>query len=382
MKHYEIIILGGGASGCLCGIVAGNRGKKVLIIDKDLKPAKKILVTGNGRCNLTNLNMSSTFFNQNIDLFLDRFSSQNAICLFEKLGLLTYADSEGRVYPLSNTSKSVCEILNLSLYESGVDFCCGEVISVTKDKGFIIQTSTQTFSCDKLVFALGGSGIIHAKEWFKENITTPKASLVAIKTNPTRSLFGVKISNCKATLILQDGREFCETGEVLFKDSGLSGICIFNLSSLLARGFTGKKISLDLLPQMQEETLQKLLKERKLLPRKISNIFQGIFPAQIGYEILNRAKIEEEKFLKDIDDKEIETLVKIIKNLEFDIKGIYDNNQVVSGGVKLSSLTKDLESKEHKNLFFIGEACDVDGLCGGYNLQWAWTSGKIVGDKL
>lgn len=110
MKFFDVIVLGGGASGCVCAISAGRKGQNVAILDKDNRPAKKILVTGNGRCNLTNQNMSSIFFNQNIDNFLERFSSEDTIKFFKQIGLESYVDNEGRIYPLSNSAKSVTTV--------------------------------------------------------------------------------------------------------------------------------------------------------------------------------------------------------------------------------------------------------------------------------
>lgn len=380
MKNYDVIILGGGASGCICSIIAGKRGKRVLVIDRDNRPAKKILATGNGRCNLTNLNMSSKFFNQNIDIFLHRFSSPESIKFFKDMGLITYSDDEGRVYPLSNSARSVMDVINLSMKENNVDFLGEEeILSIDKGDKFVVKTSKSEFFCEKIVFSLGGRGISLAQTL--ERITPPRPSLTGIKTKSTRSLAGCRVS-CMATLTLENGQKFKEEGEVLFKDSGLSGICIFNLSSILARTILGGKISLDLMPQKSEGEVFSLLAERKSLPRKVSQIFDGIFLPQVGYEILNRLHLDEEKQISNLSQNEITSLAKTIKNLEFQITGIYDNNQVFSGGVPLSALTKNLESKKHAGLYFTGEACDVDGICGGYNLQWAWTSGIIVGESV
>lgn len=383
MEKYDVIILGCGACGSMSGIVGGKKGRKILIIDKELKPAKKILATGNGRCNLTNMNMSSNFFNQNIDAFLKRFSCKETIDFFANLGLNTYADSEGRVYPLSNSAKSVTDIINISLKENNIEFLGGnEVKNVKKNNNFIVETDEKTFECDKLVFALGGKNIALAREFFDEEIVNPKPSLVPLKANVSRSLVGAKISNCLVKLTLPSGEMFTDKGEVLFKENGLSGICIFNLSARLARlgDFKGK-ISIDLFPNFSLSQIEKMIKNRPQT-RKICQIFDGLLLPSIGYEILNRVKLNEEKTISSLSEKDIQTLAKFIKGLDFEIKGVYDNNQVFSGGVKLSSLNENLESKKTKGLFFGGEACDVDGECGGYNLQWAWTSGKIIGDSL
>lgn len=382
MEKFDVIILGGGACGCMCGL-AYEKNKKVLIIDKELKPAKKILATGNGRCNITNTNMSSIFFNQNIDHFLNLFSSNDTISFFKNLGLSTYADSEGRFYPLSNSAKSVVDIINLAIQEKHIDYLGGcEIENVSKDKNFIVSTNKGVFSSKKLVFALGGKSICLAKKWFDEDIKFPCPSLVSLKINNSRALAGVKISDCVVSLIAENGKIYHDKGEVLFKENAISGICIFNLSSHLARQnkFKGK-ISIDIFPKLSIEEIINIIKNRPQT-RKISQIFDGFLYPAIGYEILNRLKLNEEDEISQLPNNKILELAKIIKNFEFEIKGVCDNNQVYAGGVKLSALTNSLESKKTKDLYFGGEACDVDGICGGYNLQWAWTSGKIIGSAL
>ena len=383
MKYYDNIILGAGASGCICAMTAGKRRKHVLLLDKNSKPAKKILVTGNGRCNITNNNMKSDFFNQNIDKFLEKFDEKRTLDFFDKLGLLCYHDEEGRFYPLSNSAKSVTDILGYGLNEAGVEFQGDTtIVKIEKqDDKYAVFTDKGNFLCKKLVVSLGGNQIDLIKDLCKTYPCSP--SLVALKTSSTRNLSGSKISSCLVTLTTSSGKTHKQFGEVLFKDSGVSGICIFNLSATLARqnDFSGE-ISIDIFPDMTEQKLVGIIKERKNLPRKINQIFDGLLLPAIGYEILNRAKLNESEMISSLNDEDIVKLVKIMKNLNFKIKGLYDNNQVFSGGIALEELNDNLMSKRNPNLYFAGEICDVDGTCGGYNLQWAWTSGRIVGDNL
>ena len=384
MKNFETIILGGGASACICAITLGQKGKRILVIDDHSKPAKKILATGNGRCNLTNINVNSGCYNQNIDEFFRKFNQFDTIKFFSSLGLETYSDDEGRVYPLSNSAKSVVDVISNAFEKFNISFSGEEkVLLVTKqDKQFIVKTDKNEYSCKKLVLALGGNSIQKIENNFKLSPSPCQPSLVAIKTQSTKLLSGVRHSPAKAQLKL--GNEvLSQNGEILFKDSGLSGIAIFNLSAYLARkGWKGGEIEIDLLPNLSKEELKKLLTQRKSLNLPIPKFFDGLFVKELGYEILNRVKINENRTCDKLSDNEIDQLCAVIKSMTFAVKGCYDNNQVYSGGVKLGDLTENLESKKVKNLFLCGEVCDVDGLCGGYNLQWAWTSGKIVGDAL
>lgn len=387
MKHYDIIILGGGASACVCAITCkGN--KNILIIDKLSKLGKKLMATGNGRCNLSNLNLfpSKLYYNQNINDYLSRFDTNSTLNLFNNLGLLTYSDEEGRVYPFSNSAKSVIDVLNNAINKkSNISISlenCIEKIEKSEDF-FKITTQKEEFSCNKLVIATGGNTFVNIDKNFNINLKPFIPSLVSLKTQSTRLLDGVKISNVKL-LAICGNENYSETGEILFKESGLSGIVTFNTSTLFARknNFNGQ-IKIDLMPTFSHNKLKNILKERKKLNIKIKNFFDGMFATQLGYQILNMIKIkDEEKDCSTLTEQELNLMVETIKNFSLSVKGHYDNNQVYSGGISLNDLTKNLESKDIKNLYFCGEVCDVDGICGGYNLQWAWTSGYIVGESL
>lgn len=382
MKTFDTIILGAGASGVMCALNSYN--KNIAIIDKNNKLGKKLAVTGNGRCNLTNLNTSSIYYNANIDKYLKRFDVEATLAFFKSIGLLTYNDNEGRVYPLSNSAKSVIDVIGNAINKKNISiFLEHEIMSITyKDKKFYIETNKENFECEKLVVATGGNSLNEFLNLYKIKHRKTHPSLCALKTTSTRNLENVRISDVEITLENESDKKI-ERGEILFKDSGISGISIFNLSTLLARkGDYSGKLIIDLLPFLSEKELYDLLVARKNLNVKISNFFDGLFVNQIAYEILNRSKVDENRSSIKLSDKEIQSFVKIIKHLDFAIKGFYNNNQVYSGGVELDALTDDLECKNIENLYFCGEICDVDGECGGFNLQWAWTSGFIVGSKI
>ena len=382
MKFFDVIILGSGASGCMACMNA-NKSISIAIIDKSNKLAKKLLSTGNGRCNLTNKNMSSEFFNQNIDEFLAKFNQNKTENFFSKIGLQTYADEGGRIYPFSNSAKSVTSVIETQITnQKNVSvFLEHNILKISKtDKNFVVETDKEIFESSKLVFALGGGNALLKN--LNIDVVPCHPSLVSLKIDCPKFLSGVRVSNVKASVKCGEKNK-SDFGEILFKDGGISGICVFNCSTLFARNSikTGK-IEIDLLPNMTASDVEKLLIKRKKLNVNVSKFFEGLFVSQIGYEILNRAKLDEEKPCNLITDVEIQKMTSIIKHFDFNVKGFFDNNQVFSGGAKLSSLDSTLQSKQIPNLYFCGEACDVDGECGGYNLQWAWTSGKIVGEAL
>lgn len=388
MKHYDIIILGAGASGLMCALTACATGKSILIVDKLTIAGKKLMSTGNGRCNLSNHEIypSEKFYNQNITKYLKKFDNSSAMKFFMDLGLLIYADTESRVYPFSNSAKSVVDVLNNQLINhNNITLSLGnEVQNVEKiDKIFKIYSNKGEFSCEKLIVATGGKSAEEIFDNFNLNAKPFVPSLVALKTESTRSLDGVRMSDIKIEATCGD-KKYSEMGEILFKDSGISGIVTFNASSLFARenNFNGE-IKIDLMPTFKFEGVKSLLQDRCKINVKIKNFFDGMFVPQMGYYILNKVKIKnEERNVSTLTQQEIKNLAFTIKNITLKVKGHYDNNQIHSGGIILDDLTEELESKKIKNLFFCGEVCDVDGICGGYNLQWAWTSGHIVGESL
>lgn len=373
---YDFVVLGGGAGGLTASIKLKEHGKSVAIIDENVNLGKKLLVTGNGRCNLTNLNVSSKNYNRNIDKFLNRFGVKETLKFFKSLGIETYSDEEGRVYPLSNSAKTIQFILQNKIKELNIDcFTNEKILSVVKtESNFIIQTTNLKLVAKNIVVATGGK----SKEFLKSfdiKYVKEMPSLVSLKTKEiTKNINGVKVEVEVSAEV--DGLTKSEEGEVLFKDSGLSGIVIFNISNLFARAknFNGK-IYLDLFPKKSENELYNMLLTRKSLK---FNILEGILCHELAIYVYERLKIDN-KGADRLSDIEIKNIVRILKRLEFNVCGFYDNNQVVSGGVDLNELTDNLEHKKIKGLYFIGECVDIDGDCGGYNLQWAWTSSAIVG---
>ena len=208
-------------------------------------------------------------------------------------------------------------------------------------------------------------------------------SLTALKCNDVKDLNGVKVSNVKVTVTNKSGDSNSEVGEVLFKDRGLSGIVVFNLSTIFARSGEYKgSVEIDLMPNLSIDDLCKKLAKRKLLNCNLDKFFVGMFVNSLANEIFRQCKMNTNIKSNKLTDEQILILAKTIKNLKYNVVDAYDNNQVFSGGVKLDDLSDSLEHKQIPNLYFTGEICDIDGVCGGYNLQWAFTSGKIVGDSL
>lgn len=384
MQEFDVCIIGAGASGTVCAIELAKQNKKVCLIDRFDLPAKKLLVTGNGRCNLTNKNMSSEFYNQNIDGYLNRFNQFDTIELFESYGLDTYFDEEGRCYPISNSAKTVQFLLINQTKKLGIDFVQDEAVDINfENETYSILTEQNKSIKSKAVVLACGINNFSKTVLQKFDIDTKKIvpSLVALKTvESTKKLSGQRVSNVCITANI-NGNTKTENGEILFKDNGVSGICVFNLSAFFAKNkeFLGK-ICINLLPKLQKTEIFENITKKMNIFEDMNDLLQSLFSKQLASEILNRADIKNE--YKNINKNDIQKIVDTITNFEFNINGYYDNNQVLSGGADLLCLTENLESKKQKNLFVCGELCDVDGICGGYNLQWAWTSAIIVAKKL
>ena len=376
----NIAIIGGGASGIICSIFA-SKNNDVTLFCSDDKVGKKLLVTGNGRCNLTNLANFNKAYNTDITKYLKRFNQTQTLTFFSNIGLLTYSDQENRVYPFSNSATSVIDVLVNKLKKCYVNIKQNEevlTIQQLNDK-FKITTISHSYIFDKVVISVGSSNKLLEQLNLKYKPFSP--SLVSLKTKEdTHSLSGLRLSNVEVCLSLKN-KIIIEKGEVLFKDRGLSGICIFNLSAYLARQNNyNATIYIDMMPNVSKESLINMLQERlKCNFINAKEFMQGIFNDKINNYILKICNIKNEE---KITIKNINIIANTIKQLFFNIVGYYENHQVNSGGILLDDLTENLQSKSIKNLYFTGEIIDVDGICGGYNLQWAWTSGKIVGENI
>ena len=336
--------------------------------------------TGNGRCNLTNKNLTNFYYNtKKVDDFFSRFNNYDALNYFHSIGLETYCDSEGRYYPISNYSASVLDTMRLSLNKkTNVTILTNhsaEKISFTDNK-YVVFTSEESFICDNLVFALGGD----FDNIFDFNIDyTPfSPALCSFKTEKNKGLNGIRQKN---VVVKFDNETYSQKGEILFKDNGISGICVFNLSMRYNKS-QNKILNIDLLPNYSKEELTTLLKFKTNIFDKCENLLTGLFQKQLCLSILEKANINILTNCKQLTNDEINSICNTIKNYQIKILGLENNNQIFNGGVSLNDLSKDLEHNKYKNLFFIGEACDVSGECGGYNLQWAWTSGVISAKAL
>lgn len=403
MNHHDVIIIGGGASGVMCAIACKDFGLDVVLLEGTDRICKKVLTTGNGRCNITNSSIKEPFLSyhsKNNDFFTDtlkNFSVNDTINFFSILGLPLIELENGKMYPRSLQASSVIDIFRMALDDKEIPLYLNHKVNsiIKTKKGFTlsIKNSEDTFSCKKLILCTGGksaantgsdgSGYTLAKT-LGHNIINPLPGIVQLKLNypHLKALSGVKF-NGWVDLFINDKLIRREFGEILFTDYGISGPPILQISSNASIALSMKKkvqIKIDMLPDMDEDTLINFLEGHFGMfgHRSVTESFIGIINKKLIPTILKEAHISSlHKPCYELEWEEKSNIYNLLKSWAFEVSDTnsFSNAQVTVGGVDTSEVNSNsLESKLCKNLFFCGEVLDVNGDCGGFNLQWAWSS--------
>lgn len=403
MKNYDLIIVGGCASGLAAAISCKRHypEKRIAILEKLPRIGKKILATGNGKCNLTNLEaLSHNYRNKDFaDFALNKYNPQRVIGFFGSIGLLCYADGCGRVYPESNTAASVLDALRIELERLKIEVKCDcAVTDIRKSNGkFIVNNELQ---CGKIILATGGrasppqgsdgSGYPLAKK-LGHSLTALYPALVplTVADEITKSLKGIRARDVELTL--ENGRILKKSrGEILFTDNGLSGIAAMELAAEAEISLDNVKKNafthIDFLPDRSRDELIEYLKNIRNIKGfcQTDYLLNGILPKQIGVAICKVCKLyKSERLISDFSDKELEMIISKIKDFSLKVTGTkgFQNAQVTCGGVSVDEIDPEtMQSKICRGLYLTGEIVDVDGDCGGFNLQWAWASGMLAGE--
>lgn len=412
MQKTEIVIIGGGAAGLMAACAAAQKLKKrdaVVVVEGNPKLGRKLLATGNGRCNLTNLHMSPAHYHGDVSTItplLALYTPQAVLAVFRDMGLVTKADSEGRVYPHNLQAAAVLAVLRGWAEENGVACVIGSAaISVLKTKrGFLVKCADgEEIEAKRCILACGGAafpkhscsadGYTFAKE-LGHTVTPLYPTLTQLvckgKFKP--------LSGTRCTVragLLADGKEvYVENGEVLFSDTGLSGICIFGLSVYAAEFFATGKIGgktyktlsavLDCLPDWSFTEITDYLNEIRLhFPNRMAgDLLMGLLNMKIGYALVQAAGIDPARGAKFVTAGQIQKLAALIKSWRFEVTGTksWNEAQVTAGGVPLVELDAEtMASKKNGGLYLAGEMLNIHGDCGGYNLHFAWATGLAAG---
>lgn len=397
----RVAIVGGGASGFAAAITVARAGKafQVTIYERLQKPLKKILATGNGRCNLSNAQLQLTDYFGDTDFAknaLTRFSPQSNIEFFESIGLLTKTEEMGRVYPLSGQAASVREALLSEAQRLGVQIVTDcEITEIRSENGGFLLNGQ--YACDKLILCAGGSAApkhgtdgsaFRLLEALHIPIKTPAPALTALTcAHFPKSLKGVR-QTCFVRLFCENSEVYAIQGEVQFTDYGLSGIPIMQLSRLVSANPKARfTIQLDCLPQISEADLCRFLETeaKRDGTKSAGTLLLGILPQALGNALLLACHIQKDTPSRALQAKAWHALARKIKSYTFQISGVrgFDFAQVTAGGADCAAFDpQTMRAKPYPNLYVCGETLNVDGGCGGYNLQWAWSSGRAAGEAV
>lgn len=400
--YADVAIIGGGASGYTSAVeVAENcPDAEIVIVERLSKTGKKLTATGNGKCNLSNRSLRAENYHGSVDAMkIIRQTPDRYEFFTEKMGIMCVSGSEGReggIYPHSNSSATVVNAFRLKLASLGVkEICDFEVKNISQKNGkYILSSEDDEIVCRKVIIACGGyAGTSFGTDGsmlrilknmgYKTAKICPAVAPLRVSPDKLKGLKGVRakgrISAVSGGKVLKT-----ETGEIQFNENNISGICVFNLAYLFQKYEGRMTLCADLLPETDEKNLITYLENirKNRSEYSLEELLTGIFVKNLAvYLVKNALGRNMTDRIKSVSDGEIKKLVKIIKCLEFEVTGCspWQNAQATCGGILNDYVTENLESKLHRGIYFCGEILDTVGDCGGYNLQWAWSSGMWAG---
>ena len=418
MRPVRVAVIGGGASGCMAAITAAQAGADVHIFEKNEKPGKKLYATGNGRCNLTNLHMDDSCYHTRtadkngsslIHSAIERYSPADQIRFFADLGVPVY-DRDGYVYPRTNQAQTVVRALEKRIAALGIRVHTGCPVRKIRrsqqgtkadDAVFYVDCNDrEARAFDTVILCTGGmagpqygttgDGYRLAAS-FSHKISTPLPALTALECRGQflKRAAGVR---CRAAVTLYTGndkkqiREGREEGEVQMTDYGISGIPVMQISGMAARLLESKQrvfVQIDFLPEFSDSAFSDEIERRMREDRSqmLGDLFLGLVHKKILDLLLAEKGLQAEKKARRIGDAGIRQILQSMREYTLEVIQVksFKQAQVTSGGILLEDTDADFQSRLQPGLFFAGEVLDVDGRCGGYNLQWAFATGYIAG---
>lgn len=384
---YDVTIIGGGASGLACAVQLNKSGKnlKLCLLDAGDRLGKKLAATGNGQGNISNLDMTVKHFHGGNTALVEEIACGNPYEGAQLFSCLFSADERGRVYPAGRQASALVDDLMNSVKNPSIDIFTGErvdKIKKTKDGFEVCRSGGAVIKTRLIALCVGGKAQKQFKTdgssyglatSFGHTLTPLYPSLVQLKTETVhiKTLKGIRV-DCKISAFCGEKLLNTSRGDIIFTDYGVSGNAVFSISSCIADK-QGVMLSLEFLPDFSIEEIENSITLRKKAGYEKSELLSGTLHNQVGRAVVKRAGTDNAS-----------AIVKILKNFTLPVLGAlgFDYAQVTKGGINMNEVTDELESKLVKNLFFAGEVLDVDGDCGGYNLQWAFTSGKAVANAI
>ena len=400
-NKWDVAVVGGGASGMTAAITAAESGEKVVLLEGQPRVGRKLLATGNGRCNISNTQAAADKYRSDapeiVGAIMKKTSPQEVMAFLGRCGIFCMTEREGRMYPRSEQAAAVLDMLRLRMGHLGVQVLCDERVGDIRKRGdvFHIAHTNGTVIANNVIIACGSQAAPQLGgcsdgytllESMGHKINRPKAALAPVLSDKEllRSLKGLR-AHCSVSLV-RDGEVYHrESGEVQFNEDSLSGIAVFQLSARLARyGCKGAELSLDLMPELEQSELEKVLTERRdeLSYLSLEDYLTGLLNKRIGVYIMGATGCKPlSREASSLTAQEIKKIAAMIKQWRFPVRGIagWKQAQLASGGASLRQFDKGLQSTVVKGLFACGEVLDCDSDCGGFNLHWAWCSGITAG---
>ena len=428
VKHFDVAIIGAGPAGIMAAIWVGKSGKNTVLLEKNDIIGRKILATGNGRCNLTNANITINRYHGTDTSFaepiLASFSEHATVKFFESLGVLIKEEDRGRIFPRTNQASTVVEALKAELGKMGVTIITNFTVknltppslsSLVASQGpnpkldswpptrndnhwCICAENGQTVTADKLILTTGGKaahqfgssgdGLFWAKNW-GHTIVPIHAALVPLETKEefVKEIMGIKLV-VNASLVVNGKTIESRKGDLLFTHFGISGPAAMGLAGLASQALADGKevvVSIDMLPDVTSDDLDATITRQigEDGKKAIKTILAGLIPKNLIPRILASSGIKDDMKAAEISKSQRKAIIDALKEFRLTVAKVrpLKEAQVTAGGIATVEVTSDLESKIIPGLYFAGEILDVDGDSGGFNLQWAWSSGKVAGES-
>ena len=403
MPNFTASVIGGGPAGMTAAISAALSGAKTILFEKNDRAGKKLLLTGNGRCNLTNHDLSLFHFHGDSPSFaeaaLAAFKLGKTLEFFRRIGLEFAEEEDGKIFPAGFQASGVLDVLRFEMERLGVSVIPNTGIqSISLKDGFILKARDQKeFRTQKLILACGGKSApqtgsdgsgYRLAEMLGHTIRTPFPSLVQLKLSGELcpAMDGMKWAG-KVSVYSNREEKTSAAGDILFTRYGISGLAALSVSRTAVQEMMNgnqTEISIDLLPDMPPEEITATIKNRRNSHPDwtLEHFFTGWINKRIGQSVLKSAGLKLGSPVSSLNEKAMNSIAGKLKDFRFELTGDtgYPNSQVTAGGVDTSEVNPlTMESKIRKSLYFAGEILDIDGDSGGYNLQWAWSSGWLAG---